>query len=764
MYRFFLLCSLVAIAACSTSQKVEGIDTDAFNTGTGTTTDTTSTFTGNTTTTTTNTGDTDDACATAPTGGPIAALGDCEYVPNPSGMAFSSQIEWSMTQPMVDPATGIATTAYVFADHADFASVYHAPNLAQMNDDNNDGIVDDEDIPDIAVIMAHADESAEAVLRLISGDGSAVHATSLWSWNTNNNGTDEYAPYHYAGLATGDIDGDGNLEIATLVTRRSDGLCWPAMYQVTTGPVGIDLTLEAVYGGSNYNCGGHSPAIADLDNDGSLEMIYGRAVFNPDFTQKWYGTGGRGWYGRVDYPYPEGYWNSGYHAFAYDMDGDGAELEVVAGRTVYEADGAVFCELGTYVANVWQPAIDGYPSVADLGRFPGDIQGEPEIVVTGNEWVSVYHGVPDYDPNGLNRCTLVAEIPNAPTDDPDVWNSMPVHPNCDLASKSFGGPSTIADFDGDGDNEIAVAGACWYSVYHFDETNGHRFERFAMAQTKDWSSASTGSTVFDFNGDGAAEVVFSDEEAIYVWGIDATAGLDPWDRLVPYLIDTEHKSWTIHEYPLVADLDNDGKAEILVTNSHLPGFEGHYGLYALGASDDDWVSARKVWNQHAYFITNVEDDGDIGYCDPNYAPYTTEDYNSFRLQAPGSFGALAASNLFAEGQTCQNGCSPDAIVWVQVGNEGLYISASPDVVVSLYGVDAAGARTLLAEQTLGSLLGPATLSDPVEFQVAGWAQWDHLVAVADDPLLGGPVGGDGAAKECEEGDNEIVIDLSGLCL
>ena len=141
------------------------------------------------------------------------------------------------------------------------------------------------------------------------------------------------------------------------------------------------------------------------------------------------------------------------------------------------------------------------------------------------------------------------------------------------------------DFDGDGDQEVAVAGGCWFSVFDF-AFNG--MYRYAMAQTKDWSSASTGSTVFDFNGDGASEVVFSDEEAVYVWGVDGTPGLEPWDRLTPYLVDTEHKSWTVHEYPLVADVDADGKAEIVVVNSHLPGYMDHFGLYVLGSANDDW--------------------------------------------------------------------------------------------------------------------------------------------------------------------------------
>jgi len=749
MFRLSLLLVLCVAPACSVTTKAEPIDTDSPATP-GTTTEPTATTV-------------IQDCSTAPVGGSISALGDCEYVPNASGTPFSSKIEWAMTQPMTDPLTGLVTSAYVFADHDGFGSVFNAPSVNQMTDDNGDGQVDGEDTPDIAVIMAHPDEYEYAVLRIVSGDGSTVHASSLWSPFTNANGTDEYAPYHYAGVASGDIDGDGHLEIATLVTRQSDGLCWPALYEVTQGPQGVGLTLEAVYEGTNYNCGGHNPSLADLDGDGAYEMIYGRAVFNADFSQKWYGDGGRGWYGRADYPYPEGYWNSGYHAFAHDVDGDVSTLEVIAGRTIYTAGGATFCELGSYLGDAWLPAIDGYPTVADLVRFPGDDLGEAEVVITGNETVSVYHGVPDYDPNGLARCTLIAELPNAPLDDADVAGQMPSHPNCDLMSKSFGGPATLADFDGDGDNEIAVAGACWYSVYHFDEANGDRFERYAMAQTKDWSSASTGSTVFDFNGDGAAEVVFSDEEAVYVWGVDDAAGLEPWERLVPYLVDTEHKSWTIHEYPIVADLDNDGKAEILVSNAHLPGFEGHYGMYALGAADDDWVSARTVWNQHAYYITNVDDDGSLGTCAPNYAPFTAEDHNSFRLQAPGSFGALAATNLFAEVDTCQETCGPEVLVWVQLGNEGRYISAGADVVVSLYGVDGLGERTLIANQSVGSVVGPATLSDSLVFAVMDWDQWDHLVAVADDPLVVGALGGDGASKECDETDNETYVDLSDLC-
>jgi hypothetical protein len=438
-------------------------------------------------------------------------------------------------------------------------------------------------------------------------------------------------------------------------------------------------------------------------------------------------------------------------------------MEVVAGNTVYNSDGSMYCDLGEYVGGVWERAADGYPAVADLLRFAGDQDGEPEIVVTGNHYVRVYHGVTDYDPNGEARCLLIDEIVNDAQDDEDVSANMPAHPNCDETRSSFGGQPTIGDFDADGDMEIAVAGACWYSVYYFNENDNMDLERYAMTQTKDWSSASTGSTLFDFNGDDETEIVFSDEESFYVWGFDNSSGLEPWERLVSYLEDPGHKSWTIHEYPLVADVDGDGKAEIVVTNSHLPGYEDHFGIYVLGAVDDDWVSARKIWHQHAYSVTNVEDDGFVGYAPPNYAPYTSVDYNNFRLQAPGSFGALSAPNatIFAE-DPCQEGCG-DITVWVQVGNEGAHVSLGPDVVVSMYGVKANGKSDLLESQTVGSYVAPGVLTAGMSFEISGWDSYDHLVAVVDDTEVSGPVGGQGLAKECDEADNEIVIPLENIC-
>ena len=708
----------------------------------------------------------EEECGSSPGATTIATLADCEYTPDPA-TSFETQVEWSMTQEVVDPGTGATLPAYTFADEPTATSVLAAPIVAQLTDDDADGAVTSADRAAIAVVMHPNTDDADGVLRVVAGDGAEVIGSVHWSTYTNKNGTYDYAPYKYSGLAAGNLDGDAEMEIVALAYRE-DGLCYPAIYEVASTATGWEVVLDVVYPGANYTCGGHAPALADLTGDGDVEVILGKAVFDgDDLKQEWYGTAGRGWYGRTDYA--DGYWNSGYHAFAYDMDGDGTQMEVVAGRTVYNSDGSIFCALGSYSGSTWTDAKDGYPAVADVGRFSGDIAGEPEIVLTGNGWVRLFHGVPDYDPTGAARCTLISEVPNAAGADTTIPAGLPKHPSCSTTATSFGGPPTIADFDGDLRAEIGVAGSCYYSVYDFDDKTD-KLSRYAMAETRDWSSASTGSTVFDFNGDQQAEVVFSDELAVYVWGLDTSAGLDPWERFVVYLEDTNHKSFTVHEYPLVADVDNDGKAEIVATNAHLPAatsadtsYMDRYGIYVIGARDDNWVTARPFWNQSAYFVTNVDSSYNVGYGAPNYAPYTTADLNSFRQQAPGEAGALQASNLRVKAQDlCQEGCGAISVRF-QIENQGKAIAADRAVPVSLYGVSSSGKRSLIDDLTLGVDLGPGEITDTYEISVGPsvWTKYVSVVVVADDPAISGLT--NGLSQECDETDNETEMPLVEVC-
>merc|ERR1712185_171357 len=91
-----------------------------------------------------------------------------------------------------------------------------------------------------------------------------------------------------------------------------------------------------------------------------------------------------------------------------------------------------------------------------------------------------------------------------------------------------------------------------------------------------------------------------------------------------------HSSWTANEYPIVVDVDGDGEAEIVSV--------GNSGVTVVG-SEEGWTPARQVWNQHAYWITNVNDDLTI----PSPTLQNWPAYNSFRsgdLRVNAGQGAL----------------------------------------------------------------------------------------------------------------------------
>ena len=122
------------------------------------------------------------------------------------------------------------------------------------------------------------------------------------------------------------------------------------------------------------------------------------------------------------------------------------------------------------------------------------------------------------------------------------------------------------------------------------------------------TSGYTGCTLFDFNGDGSSEIVYRDEQFIYILN-GADGSIYNQQRCV---------SRTYREYPIVADVDADGSTEICVPcgfddqlatdnfcnlsysqNSHIRVFK---------SNSEPWVPARRLWNQHGYFNVNVNDD------------------------------------------------------------------------------------------------------------------------------------------------------------
>jgi hypothetical protein len=447
--------------------------------------------------------------------------------------------------------------------------------------------------------------------------------------------------YASAGVALGDLDGDGLPEVCT-AGNAAAVVCLDG-----AGNVKWQAGTELSYIGS--------PALADLDGDGLAEVILGRQVFNHDGSVRWAGTAGVGYS----------------LSFAADMDDDEA-LEVVAGNTVYDTDGTVLWTSG------------GFDGMGAVGDFDDD--GRAEVVTTGNGTVTL-------------------------TDDDGtvLWS-------VGVPQGGGGGPPTVADFDGDGAPEIGVAGAYAYSVIEGDGST-----RWSMP-VQDYSSSVTGSAVFDFEGDGAAEVVYGDE--VTLWVFDGATGA------VELAVDG-HASGTLYEYPLIVDVDADGSSEIVLASNNYA-FSGWNGITVIGDAASSWAASRPVWNQFAYSITNVNDDLSI----PARPEKNWLSWNNFRtggtLEGPASWLpdlTVAAIEVCAD--TCEDGIGT---FYVRVDNRGL--AAARDFLMEV--VDGNG--YIAVSETVARLDGGEQIVlGPYQLERG---DWKGGVAARVD--------GANAAEECDE--------------
>ncbi len=224
--------------------------------------------------------------------------------------------------------------------------------------------------------------------------------------------------------------------------------------------------------------------------------------------------------------------------------------------------------------------------------------------------------------------------------DVDLNNGTTTASYCSTTKEYGGGPPTIADFDGDGFPDVGAAGAVGYIVLSgkklMDPSVPVDQTTLWFKTTHDCSSAVTGSSVFDFNGDGKAEVVYSDE--YHLWMYDGQTGTN----LIP---DTCNTTGTLWEYPVVADVDNDGQADIVVaSNAYAELCNGtkQAGIRVFSSQSKSWVRTRRVWNEHTYHVTNVNEDGTIPKTEATN--WTTAGLDNYRQnkQPGGEFDATDA--------------------------------------------------------------------------------------------------------------------------
>ena len=327
----------------------------------------------------------------------------------------------------------------------------------------------------------------------------------------------------------------------------------------------------------------------------------------------------------------------GYASVAVDMDGDGLP-ELCAGSQVYNVsipDGATYARAGTMSVFMELDAIklpanaakDGATLAADI-----DNDGLPEVIVvslqSGNLVVYVWKPLP----NGRSYLIGSYALPGNST-----RYGIPAIGNIDADPY----PEIVFLSDMNPDEIFALE-------YKPGNAPGSQIDlKWRMADSD--MSGNTGISLFDFNQDGIAEIVYRNETRLRIFdgGGSSPVALSTTDNVT---------STTLHEMPVIADIDGDGRAEIIVSGGRGAAAgagaaeEKRNGYLRVFKSDGlQWAPARKVWNQYAYHAVHINNDLTV----PEYQLNPSVIF-------PGAGGAYGDSddvrtcNAFMQQQTVRN--------------------------------------------------------------------------------------------------------------
>jgi hypothetical protein len=536
------------------------------------------------------------------------------------------------------------------------AMIYTAPIVADLNLDEDPGRLQ----PSIIVTTFFQDSGLSArigTLRIFDGRT----CEEQLQFGGASEPDDSNRPGYGTQWAVADLDADvpsgGRPEIIGLHRTTGSGNNVPlnlyaiSLTVVAGAPsasrlwVGRDCTSGAPVNFAT-NSANFGPGVFDLDDDGDPEILIGTMVF--DHT------------GCLQNAFEEvTYITHGPMHTAADVDLDG-RVELVTGTRIAEwdpvttewVDEAYFASAAAHRT--------GHVAVADLGQYstiPGmpTPNNLPEIIVVSAE-------TNEYDPSTTGTIRVQA------LDGTVIFGPVELHHSAGVEG-GHGGAPTASDFDGDGQVEFAAAANEFYAVYDFDcdatpatplaeRPGGTCVRSAAMAglpdgvlwaqPSLDFSSSGTGSSVFDFNGDGRAEAVYRDECYLRVY--DGSNG--------NVLFSAPASSGTGFELPIIADVDGDFATEIVVARTLKSGcpsmdpiFTGgdpHVqanGFVILRDPEDRWASSRPIWNQHAYSVTHISDDAEVTRTSAWDQNWTVPGLNNFRQNVQGDLGVLNIADL-----------------------------------------------------------------------------------------------------------------------
>ncbi|KGY11928.1 hemolysin [Vibrio tubiashii] len=571
-------------------------------------------------------------------------------------------------QPQIKPEL---TWAWQGSDYMpEYNQVMSSPVVVQLNDDNGDGQIDDKDIADVLVVTFTGSKYSEnGVVRALSGkDGS-----ELWDYRDGA----LLADPRYS-VAAADLDGDGVIEVV------AGGIRSPYV-TVADNQGRVKKQISKLY--SSASVGQY--AIADLDSDGSIEIIGAQGVYNYDS-------------GMMLYTYA---WSQS--PIPVDSDGDGIQ-EVFADASLYNANGA---EVWSYPTRyqIWFSSVanlddDDHPelifstprssdepensyfsvlehdgtvkwSVTNVSNPGGGVQSVANFLGNGSHVTTVLSDTFGYTHSHNTRLEVQDSnllyvnsglaIDAIGTDESNLFGGNGGHTNfpVDLSQVEkiaitsgryfWGGKHLLAiefffrdgsyemfgskraafrqrtqEFEVPANKKISAVNVWskrWlveaiqfeltdtagsdktgivYAGFNSVDMYNPSGELVWTVPNDDSSSGKIGVSAYDFDADGIDEVVVQDQSRVRV--LDGRSGL--------VLSELTNSTASLWEFPIVADLAGDNDAElIVVANDYHKNFSNNRGVAVYNSYDAEkpWKNATRIWNQQAFNISNINQDGTV---------------------------------------------------------------------------------------------------------------------------------------------------------
>ncbi len=451
------------------------------------------------------------------------------------------------------------------------------------------------------------------VCQVISAQAVQPQLNYAWDW-----GSDVMPDFKQVMSApvVGDIDGKGIPSIV-FSSYQNSSYTSKGVLRVLNGATG--KTKFSISDDALMPFASTSPLLVDIDGDGTGEIIY--LHYGEQKVIALNHDGGLRW----EFPLSSSLSNCLAGFSAAKLDGANAKTNIIVGNWVIAEDSSkkpylrstlddVTSNCDTYATNlsptgdfniignnmvmdkngkkIWSFLRSGYPSNANLHLEKVDPKylNQSEVVVTGGGYLTIY---------------------NSQTGEVISDKLLPHDLSCGAASVG-GGQATIGNFSGDPQSvEIAVATGKNLTIFDYQGNV------IAKSVTQDCSSEVTGVTSFDFNGDGKPEIIYGDEKYVRIYSMDENHNLNVvWQEVNP--------TGTLREYPVVADVSGDGYAKLVVVANNMwvdtsaaytysDATENAHALNTTGLRvfgpnvKNSWMPTRKVWNQHSYIVTNVNE-------------------------------------------------------------------------------------------------------------------------------------------------------------